>query len=89
VRGTLDPAALDQPVDHAGERALGDERLVAEFGGGHARGVAERGDDVELRRRQPQRTDVRGGIGLERLIALHQGLDGRQEFGRRAHRLSI
>jgi len=89
VRGALHPAAIDQAVDHAGQRALGDEGFFAEFGGGHPGGVAERGDDIELRRRQPLRADVRGGICLERLIALHQGLYGRQEFGLLHHQASI
>lgn len=89
VRDALDPAAIGQAVDHAGKRALGDERLVAQLGGGHARRVAQRGNDVELRRRQPQRADMRGGIGFERLVALHQGLYGRQEVGWLGHRALI
>jgi hypothetical protein len=40
VRHALDPAAIDQTIDHASQRALGDERLFAEFGGGHAGGIA-------------------------------------------------
>ena len=85
MRDTLDPAVINQAVDHTCERALGNQRFLAKLGGGHPRRVAECSDDVELRRRQPQCTDVCGRIGLERLVALHQGLNGLKECGVLAH----
>ena len=72
---TLHQPFLLQPFDHASQRALGDQRFFAQFLIRHARRVAQRGDDVELRMRQTAAARLFAGKPFKALHALGQQPD--------------
>src|SRR5471032_3117618 len=71
----FEQAFLFQPFDHAGQRALGDQRLLAQLLVRHAGRVAQRGDDVELGVRQAALAHMVARQTLEALHALGQQPD--------------
>ena len=64
-----------EPIHDAGQRPLGDQGAVAEFLERQSRRVAQRDDDVELRRGQPETADVGVRDALESLVAPGQLAD--------------
>jgi hypothetical protein len=70
-------AFLLEPLDDAGQRALGDQGALPQLLVAHATGVAERGDDVELRMRQAILPYRFARIPFEALQALGQQPDAR------------
>ena len=75
VAFAYDESLVFQAIDHAGQRALGDQGAFAQFLVAHPRRVAQCGNDIELRMRQPVPAHRFSGKTLEALHALGQQPD--------------
>ncbi len=77
AKALYQPLAFES-IDHAGQGAFGNQRFLPQFLEGHALGIAQRCDDVELRWGEIEGAHMRTGQLLECVIALGEQADAAQ-----------